>query len=71
MTTPRNTKSPYDGGMKWSVVVAAGLGVSAVGAIVLAVGLLIGYPVFGVAITALGAGIALIGGTMYFAGPND
>ncbi|EYT61628.1 hypothetical protein D514_0102105 [Microbacterium sp. UCD-TDU] len=54
-------------GMKWSAVVAAGLGIAAVGAIVFAVALMVGEPVFGVVILALGSAVALMGGTMYFA----
>lgn len=54
-------------GMKWSAVVAAGLGIAAVGAVVLAVALIAGQPVYGVVILALGAAVALMGGTMYFA----
>ncbi|WP_186004815.1 hypothetical protein [Microbacterium sp. UCD-TDU] len=53
--------------MKWSAVVAAGLGIAAVGAIVFAVALMVGEPVFGVVILALGSAVALMGGTMYFA----
>jgi hypothetical protein len=52
--------------MKWSVLVGLGFAIAALGAIVLAVGLLIGYPVYGVAILALGAAVSLIGGAKRF-----
>lgn len=53
--------------MKWSAIVAVGLAVAAVGLIITAFALLIGQPLWGFVVTALGLGIASIGGAKYFA----
>ncbi|WP_396657106.1 hypothetical protein [Microbacterium oxydans] len=56
--------------MKWSAIVAAGFAVAAVGLIITAIALLIGQPLWGFVITALGLGIGMIGGAKYFAERN-
>jgi len=53
--------------MKWSAIVALGLAVAAVGLFLIAVMLLVGQPLWGFVVTALGLAITAVGGAKHYA----